>query len=273
MEKKVPHHMPQDASALKRDTFDQVLILGLPKLGKSTCVVVSACASFGPGYVINCGSKSGLEPAGRRTSKFKWDLVRSADQMDDAIKEARRGTKEGEYKWVVLDDFNLYASWLEQALEDDSKNAKGEPDGRRYWREYRKRIANSLVRLFDCKAHFYCIMHYMETSPEIEGQMEKVGRGIAPMLGGAARKEVPAMFKDVVLLDMDKKNERVFCVNPTGVYGPACRSLDGTFEIPADVGALHDAFVNGGPKRSNGSSASRERRSAQKDAADVKEKR
>lgn len=234
--------MPNDASSLTRDVFDQVLFLGMPKVGKSTCVIASAAKAFGPGYVINCGSKSGLEPASRRTRKFKWDLVRDEVGLDAAIKEARRGAKDGEYKWIVLDDFNLYASWLEQALEDATRNSKGEADGRRFWREYRKRIANALVRLFDCKAHFYCITHYMELSPEIEGQIEKSGRGIAPMFGGAARKEVPAMFKDVVLVDMDKRNKRVFHVNPVGVFGPACRSLDGTYAIPADVGVLHEAF-------------------------------
>jgi hypothetical protein len=241
--------VPQDAAALVREAqaavaYDQVLVLGEPKVGKSSSVVASAAKAFGPGYVINCGSKSGLVPASRRTLKFKWDLVRNEDQLDVAIKEARQGSKQGDYKWIALDDFSLYASWLEQALEDKTRNDKGDSDGRRFWRDYHKRLANVLIRLFDCRAHFYCISHYMELSPEIPGQIDKSGHGIAPLFGGASRKTIPAMFQDVVLMTRDKRGDRVFCVNPIGVYGPACRSLDGTLEIPADVGALHAAFVN-----------------------------
>jgi hypothetical protein len=237
--------MPQDASALGNDSFDRVLILGEPHHGKSTSVVASAAESFGPGYVLNCGKKSGLQDAARRNSKFKWDLIRDENQMEDALKEARRGAKDGNYKWVVIDDYNLYACWLEVALEDQTRNAKGEADGRRFWREYRKRLVNILIRCFDIRAHFYCISHFIETGGGlIDGQTEKTGYGVAPLFAGAARKEIPGMFGDVVFLAPHSKEpgKRSFFINPVGVFGPSCLSARGTHEIPADVGALHDAF-------------------------------
>jgi hypothetical protein len=237
--------MPQDASALGREPYDRVLILGEPHGGKSTRVVSSAAAAFGPGYVINCGKKTGLLDAARRNDRFKWDLVRDEAQMEDALKEARRGCKEGAYKWVVLDDYNLYASWLEVALEDQTRNAKGEADGRRFWREYRKRLVNILIRCFDFKAHVYCISHYIETGGGlIDGQTEKAGFGVAPLFAGAARKEIPGMFGDVVFMAPHPKDpeRRCFFINPVGVFGPSCLSAPGTREIDADVGLLHEEF-------------------------------
>lgn len=237
--------MPQEASALRSEDFDRVLILGEPHCGKSTSVTASAAEAFGVGYVINCGKKMGLADAGRRTSKFKWDLVRDENQMEASIKEARQGCKDGTYKWVMLDDFNLYASWLECALEDETRNAKGEADGRRFWREYRKRLVNILMRLFDIRGHFYCVSHYMETGGGlIEGQTDKNGYGVAPMFAGAARKEIPGMFADVIMMMPKTKDPsmRSFFINPVGVFGPSCLSATGTHEIPADVGALHEAF-------------------------------
>jgi len=215
----------------------------------STSVVASAAKAFGMGYVINCGKKTGLLEAARRCDRFKWDLVRDEVQMEDALKEARRGSKDGVYKWVAIDDYNLYASWLEVALEDQTRNAKGEADGRRFWREYRKRLVNILVRCFDIKAHFYCISHYIETGGGlIDGQTEKVGVDVAPLFGGAARKEIPGMFADIVFMAPSSKSqkERSFYINPIGVYGPSCLSLPETREIDADVGALHDAFMKAG---------------------------
>lgn len=255
-----------NASDLKRDTFDQVLFLGEAHIGKSTSIIASAAKAFGPGFVLNCGKKGGLDPAARRTDKFSGILVRNDHDMDEGIKEAKDGVKKGAYKWIVLDDYNMYASWLEMTLEDMTRNEKGEPDGRRFWREYRKRLANVLVRLFDTKCHFYCITHYIEIGGEdpqlIKGQTEKQGRGVAPLFGGAARKEIPGMFKDVVFMTMSKNGERVFQINPTGVYGPSCASLDGTRDIPADVGVLHQAFIDGDKKAAtkNGASASRDAR-------------
>lgn len=240
--------MPQEASVLEREPYDRVLFLGEPHIGKSTSIIGSAAEAFGMGYAINCGKKTGLLDAARRSTKFKFDLVRDEQQMEDALKEARRGCKEGIYKWIALDDFNLYASWLEVALEDMTRNAKGEADGRRFWREYRKKLVNILVRCFDLKAHFYCISHYIETGGGlIENQTEKTGVGVAPLFGGAARKEIPGMFSDVVFMAPSTKNgksggERSFHINPVGVFGPSCLSAPGTREIEADVGVLHEEF-------------------------------
>lgn len=257
-----------EASSLTREQYDQVLVLGEAHIGKSTSIVASAAKAFGMGFVLNCGKKSGLDPAARRTSKFRGALIRTDRDMDEAIKEAKRGAKAGEYKWIVLDDYNMFATWLEQTLEDATRNTKGEPDGRRFWREYRKRLANILVRLFDAKAHFYCITHYIEIGGDnpqlIDGQTEKQGRGVAPLFGGAARKEIPGMFKDVIFMALDRKGDRIFQINPIGVYGPSCASLDGTREIPADVGALHQAFIEADKPRRNGADASREERSARR---------
>jgi hypothetical protein len=237
--------MPQEASALEREPYDRVLVLGQPHHGKSTSVVGSAAAAFGMGYVINCGKKTGLLDAARRSQRFQWDLIRDEAQMESALKEARVGCKEGRYKWVAIDDYNLYASWLEVALEDQTRNAKGEADGRRFWREYRKRLINILIRCFDFKAHFYCISHYIETGGGlIEGQTEKTGIDVAPLFAGGARKEIPGMFADIIFMAPSSKNpeRRSFYINPVGVYGPSCLSAPGTREIDADVGLLHDEF-------------------------------
>ncbi len=237
--------MPLDASALERDPYDRVLFLGDPHIGKSTCIVSSAAQAFGAGYVINCGKSTGLLDASRRSKKFKYDIVRDEAQMEDAMKEARRGCKDGTYKWVVIDDFNLYGSWLECALEDQTRNAKGEADGRRFWREYRKRLLNIIIRSFDFKGHVYVICHYIETGTGlIDGQTEKTGVGVAPLFGGAARKEIPGQFSNIVFMAPTSKDRsrRSFFINPVGVYGPSCLDLPGTHEIEADVGLLHERF-------------------------------
>lgn len=211
----------------------------------STSIVSSAAQAFGMGYVLNCGKATGLLDAARRSKKFKYDVIRDETQMEDAMKEARRGCRDGTYKWVVVDDFNLYGSWLEVALEDQTRNAKGEADGRRFWREYRKRLINILVRGFDFKAHFYVVSHYIETGTGlIEGQTEKTGQGVAPLFGGAARKEIPGNFANIVFMapSTKDKSKRSFYVNPIGVYGPSCLDLPGTHELEADVGVLHEEF-------------------------------
>lgn len=235
--------MPHAASDIGKLTFIRALVLGGPKQGKSTCCIVSLAKAFGTGYVMCCGDKTGMAPAARRTDKFTYDLIRDETDMDGAIKEARDGIKTSGWKWVFVDDFSLYASFLEGALRDASAagNPKGEPDGRRYWPEFRQRLLNVPRRLFDLKAHVVFASHYIEQGGEIVDkqsgtrQRAKSGVGIVPMIGGSAREELPALFQDVIFMEKIEAR-RVFQVNPEGVWGPGSRSVDGTYTIDADFG-------------------------------------
>lgn len=233
--------------------------MGAAKTGKSTCIITSLAATFGQGYVLCCGDKSGMTPAARRTKKFSFDLVRDENDMEACLKEARRGVKDNEYKWIFVDDFSLYASFLEGALRDASasQNKSGEADGRRYWPEYKSRLLNIPRRLFDLKAHVVFATHFIEQSGEIDGQRAKSGKGIVPMIGGAAREELPALFQDVIFMEKEsekgKEDRRVFKINPEGVWGPGCRSADGVHVIDADFGAFTKlAAETMGPKAVRG---------------------
>lgn len=241
--------MPQAATTLERDAHHRILVLGAAKCGKSTTITASLVEAYGHGYVVLCGDRSSLLAASRRTRKFSFDIVRNENNMEAAIKDARDGVKAATFKWIFVDDFTLYASWLEGELCDRSRNSKGEPDGRRYWPEYRQRLNNIVGRFFDLKAHVVFSGHYIEAPQLIDGQRDKTGVGIMPMLGGAAREEIPARFHDVVFMEKRKGKDadtshRVWLINPTGVWGPGCRSVDGTREIDASFKAFDKAMFD-----------------------------
>jgi hypothetical protein len=186
-----------------------------------------------------------MAPATRRTKKFVFDIVRDENDMEACLKEARRGVKEGSYKWLFVDDYSLYCSFLEGALRDASAsmNKSGQPDGRRWSPEFKQRVLNIARRTFDLKAHVVFASHYIEQSGEIEDketgnrQRAKSGRGILPMVYGSAREELPAIFQDVLFMEKED-DRRVFRVNPEGCWGPGCRNVDGTHTIDADFGAF-----------------------------------
>ena len=187
-----------------------------------------------------------MAPAARQTKKFTYDLIRDERDIEAGLKIAREGVKKGEFHWVFVDDFSLYASFLEGELRDASAaNSESKlPDGRRYWPEYKQRLLNVVGRLFDLKTHIIFASHYIEASQEIKGQRPKSGQGIMPMIGGSAREELPARFQDVLFMEKEK-DRRVFQVNPEGIWGPGCRNVDGTHTIDADFGQYFDLMRQG----------------------------
>jgi hypothetical protein len=247
--------MPQAAATLERESFHRILILAAPKAGKTTTITIALAEAYGNGYVIECGDKSSLLTASKFTLKFKYDIVRTENSMEACLKDAREGVKTGQFAWIFVDDFTLYASYLEGDLCDRSRNSKGEPDGRRYWPEYRQRLNNIVGRLFDIKAHIVFSGHYIEAPQLIDGQREKTGVGIMPMLAGAAREEIPARFHDVIFMEKRKPkkeegpSQRIWMINPSGVWGPGSRSVDGTLEIDASFKAFDKAIAESDRKR------------------------
>lgn len=247
--------MPQAAAVLEGESWHRMLVLAAAKCGKSTTITTSLAEAYGFGYVVLCGDRSSLRSASRRTQKFFFDIVRNENNMEAVIKDAREGVKVGKYGWVFVDDFTLYAATLETDLLDRTRNSKGEADGRRAYPEYRQRLGNIVGRFFDLKCHVVFSGHYIEAVQLIEGQRDKTGPGIMPMLTGVAREEIPARFHDVVFMEKRKPPKeggdvrRVWMINPSGVWGPGCRSIDGTLEIDASFKAFDKAMREADKKR------------------------
>ena len=199
------------------------MVEGPAKLGKTRSVGDSLGRAFGLGYIIQCGTKTSMGPLQRVSRKFEWDLIRDEPQMETAIKEARKGVKENHFKWVLLDDFNFYTTTLLEDLAFESRNQKGEPDGRKYWTEWYKRTLNTIRRLMDIQVHFVMTCH-----PE--------------SFMGKMKDEIPGQFTDVIVFDHNNKHERVFLLNSETTPGRACRSYDTKLEIEADCGKLWSLF-------------------------------
>src|SRR5579859_6597034 len=93
--------------------FLRALIMGEAKVGKTCCIVDSACRAFGPGFVIESSTDAHLTGARKlkTQSQCPWEsqLAKAPDEMESAIKRARGGVKEGKYNWILLDDLSMYS--------------------------------------------------------------------------------------------------------------------------------------------------------------------
>jgi len=230
--------MPQDSSSLEGALYLRSLFLGPPKEGKTTTLIKSACESLGLGYVIECSSKEHLRTAQAETVGKPWqfDVVKSQEDFDTAIKTARGGAKEGKYKWVLVDDFNVFADRLEVKLHEQFKA------GYVAFQQLGMILQNNTLRLLDIpECHVMFTMHLMEVSEAvIEGQVPKKGKGLVPCLTGKSRNVIPGHMNQVILFQKNRNGERVFAVNPEGVWGIGIqggRNKD-TAEIPADLNKL-----------------------------------
>ena len=259
--------MPIPGSKLSATTVHKhILLLGGPKIGKTR----TAGATSPKGrYVIECdpSPEEALMPLRRVTSEFDYDIVRKASARPNDLlrsnhyawadimkccKEAREGVAAGRYKTIILDTFSELANSIEDECAQATFNAQGEPDGRRYWTVYEKRLRHVLNNLFLNPAHVIITSHYLEvgsedaiTSDTGDKGTPKRGKGLVPLLGGKARGTIPSMFTDVIFMDW-AQGKRVFTTGPLGVWGPGCRSAEGAEQIEADFEALLDFFARGG---------------------------
>jgi len=233
--------MPLSAKDIGREEFLRALILGPPKVGKSTTIISTAPA---PCYVINCDDKSGLKGASRRRSDFEWDLVKDWDGMQAAVATARKGVKEGKYKTVVVDTLSSFAAGLERDCLKATVTGAGNDNPMKAYPLYERKLQHLLSQLFALSCHVICISHYLEIGKEegLDGGLNKRGEGLAPLLAGKARATVPMVFSDVWFFDY-RRGERILIVSPQGAWGPASRNLEGASTLPADIGAVIKAIA------------------------------
>jgi hypothetical protein len=233
--------LPKLASTVRRSPYAFVLVLGPPKVGKTTTCVGSAP---GPVYVINCEREDDLVPAKEVTDDFLHNEVTSIREFDQAFAIAQQLIKEKRIKTVVLDTLSAFSETLSEECLRASIGSSGLPDGRKAWPEYLKRLSNVVARLYrlSLSCHVIVVSHFQDftTTEDLDGQgkkIPKVGDGIVPLLYGRARQVIGAMFNNVVFLD-STKGERMFLTSIEGVWGIGCRYIKGVEKIPADIKVL-----------------------------------
>lgn len=240
--------MPRRASEIEACSYLRLLVLGSPKVGKSTTILKSA---IGTSYVINSDDEFSLRPALQFTDDFDFDLVfgNNLSDIEKAIHAAREGVKAGQYQTIIWDTITKYCWRAEEVFAKATENAAGEADGRRYHPRFRKHVMNIIDRLFLLPAHVIVNAHWADVGGAlIDNQLEKEGKGIAPMLPGQLRTHVPAAFQDVIFLEK-QGDQRFFITSNEGVWGPGTRNLPGVQKLPADISLLWEKMQsNNQPK-------------------------
>jgi AAA domain len=229
--------MPLSARELEKDPFLRVLLMGPPKVGKTSLVIAT---SPSPVRVLLCESDSALTHAVRVAGpNFTFERTKDWNTMSTAIQEARKDAEAGKIKTLIVDPLSDFATVLEEQCLKQTDTGRG-PDGRRAYPEYNRRMRHLLEQLFRVPAHLVVVTHYIDTGggevqPDGGGEATpRTGEGIVPLLPGKARALVAARFPDVVWMDY-QKGERVLVTGPRGAWGPGCRSLGDTQMIPANV--------------------------------------
>lgn len=231
--------MPIPSSALEHDQFLRMLLMGIPKAGKSTHAIAT---SPGPVRVLLCEGDSGLRGAKRESTNFDFERVKGWDSMTKFVIEAKRDAKEGKIKTVVVDPLNLFADNLLEECLASTKSKEGNEDGRKAHPEFTRRIKHIIALMQTIPAHLVVISHYMEVGGGDDNEKPKSGRGICPLMPNmASRTAVAAMFYDVVWFDQATKenaghNGRIFVTGPDGAWGVGCRSLSKNEILPAHIG-------------------------------------
>jgi hypothetical protein len=233
--------MPKSAATVKKSPFAFVLVLGPPKVGKTTACVGTAP---GPVYCINCEREDDLLPAKELSDNFLHNEVTSMREFDQAFAVAQQLVKEKKVKTVVMDTLSAFSETLSEECLRTSIGSSGLPDGRKAWPDYLKRLSNVVARLqrLSGSCHVIVVSHFQDftTTEDLDGtgkKIPKVGDGIVPLLYGRARQVIGAMFNNVVFLD-STKGERLFLTSIDGVWGIGCRYIKGVEKMPADVKVL-----------------------------------
>lgn len=238
---------PEPASSLGTSSTITALVQGYTRAGKTTTIIKSCVSAFGPGYVMNCGLRQSMEKAQQIVgNKFKFNMI-GADEhcdedMEDCIVNARKGAKTGDYKWILLDDFNMYVDTLtDREISKDSQK-----DFNR-WPALTNKVLNTVRRLFECHVHTIITTHLLDwKSTPIERQNKKDGRGYVNAFPGQLRVKVPAIIPQVIVLQKNEDGTREFVLNEDGVYGVGCYTLGDIQRIPADCGRLQRELERAG---------------------------
>lgn len=208
------------------DAYARILVLGAPKIGKTTCIVKSAPKPL----IINCDGASATKGAANLGATFSAVNVGSIRSWQEACALAIKGAAEGTYSTVIVDTVTLLADTLEKELR--AKGLAG-------W-DLAGALNDALAEGVDLlrnklAAHLFFVAHI---TPDHEGVA-----GTLPDIYGRMKKRLPQAVDDWILLDVEpgrKPHERVFLLGPQKAWTHSGRNVKRTCQVEADVVPLFE---------------------------------
>lgn len=238
---------PVDGSEVATTRYLRMYLMGAPKIGKSSAVLMT-CPK--PCYVINSDRDDSLtaptdlmiEKGLRIKGQFSSNLIHSDQDMESALKLARHLVLEKGYKTIYWDTITGFSEHLFKQCEKNASGGSAKINNWTAYREFKKRILNFAARITRLPAHVIVASHYEivrvgedDDDDDDKKKMPKSGEGVAPGIPGSARMVIGKYFADVVFMEKTKKGSRVFTTEMDGVWGPGCSSLPGVKQVPASI--------------------------------------
>lgn len=206
------------------NAFARVLIIGPPKVGKSTAVLATAPKVFH----INCDGPSSTKGAFNLGANFLTAEAYNRRDWIKACKTAARLVTDGHCATVMVDSLTL----LVDNIVDDASLTLG---GHELWKEVADKVVGGVKSLMGLGAHLFVIAHMQ---PGKEGES-----GILPSVAGSSGKRVPALLDDWVLFDAvagRQPHERMFQLGMQGAWSASGRNIRRSIAVQATVPALLD---------------------------------
>lgn len=230
-ERKLPAGVMRKGDVAK-ESFARVLLLGVAKTGKTTCLAETAPKPL----VINCDGEGATQfAASGDCPEFLEIRVGNVDGIGcvKAWTAARRAAKElalsGEVRTIIVDTFTL----LSDKLKEDISTQVGD-DGFELWNKLYDQLIGGIRRLAELPAHLFVVGH-------MDPQLDPVA-GIMPLVQGKRCKGMlPAELHDWILWDYEpgrKPDERAFLLGPQKNWTHSGRNIRKSQVVPPNATQL-----------------------------------
>lgn len=211
----------QDEAA--ENAFARVLLLGASKIGKTTCIAMTAPDPF----IINCDGDSSLKYAKKQGAKFRATDALSQAGWRKACNTAKTLVESGACRSVIVDTISMLADNLQVQLAATR-------EGYDLYGELMKEIMGGVRKLLKLPAHVFFVAHISPDWDEVSGVM--------PMIAGSSKARIPALVDDWVLLDVDPERDpqRMFVLGTHKKWAHSGRNIKRSCMIEATVPRLFE---------------------------------
>ncbi len=225
-----------NASECVECAFGRILVLGPPKIGKTTALVETAP---GPVCVINADGDSALRfPASRGARYIAFD-ARNAAEWTRARISVEKAVKAGA-KSVILDSLSVLGMRLGNELPVLF------PDKFDVYREMKAHLEGGVMALLNLQAHVFIVCH-IDAGHGVKRTKEDgliTETAVIPLLSGSAKTSIPTIVDDVVRFEFNPEAtpSRRFIVGSQSDWTMAGRGVRRSCIIEADATLLLKEF-------------------------------